>query len=121
MNIMFKIAGKVVTPELNGSILPGITRKSILELLKSEGTPVEERRVSLEELIKAAQDGTLEEAWGCGTAAVVSPVGHLAYRDKVYEINGGKIGGTTARLYDTLTGIQWGTRDDPFGWIVPVE
>ena len=121
MNIMFKIAGKVVTPELNGSILPGITRKSILELLKSEGTPAEERRVSLEELIQAAQDGTLEEAWGCGTAAVVSPVGRLAYKDKVYEINGGKIGETTGRLYDTLTGIQWGTRADPFGWIVPVE
>ena len=120
MNIMFRIAGKVVTPALNGSILPGITRKSILELLRSEGEAPEERRVSLAELVEAAQNGTLEEAWGCGTAAVVSPVGHLAYRDKVYEINGGKIGETTHRLYETLTGIQWGKRPDPFGWIEPV-
>ena len=120
MNIMFKIRGKVCTPMLNGSILPGITRKSILELLKSEGEEPEERRISLEELITAAEDGTLEEAWGCGTAAVVSPVGHLAVGDQVYEINGGKIGPVTQRLYDELTGIQWGKRDDPFGWIVPV-
>lgn len=121
MNIMFKIAGKVVTPALNGSILPGITRKSILELLRGEGADVEERRVSLEELVKAAQDGTLEEAWGCGTAAVVSPVGHLAVGDRVYEINGAKIGPLTQRLYDTLTGIQWGKHDDPFGWTQPIE
>ena len=121
MNIMFKIAGKVVTPALNGSILPGITRKSILELLESEGTPAEERRVSLAELVAAAENGTLEEAWGCGTAAVVSPVGHLMYEGRVYEINGAKIGKVTQHLYDTLTGIQWGKLDDPFGWVVPVE
>ena len=121
MNIMFKIKGKVCTPVLNGSILPGITRKSILELLRSEGVEAEERRISLAELIDAAQDGTLEEAWGCGTAAVVSPVGHLAYEGKVYEINGAKIGPVTQHLYDELTGIQWGKRPDPFNWIVPVE
>ena len=121
MNIMFKIAGKVVTPALNGSILPGITRKSIIELAKSRGEEVEERKISLDELIAAAEDGTLEEAWGCGTAAVVSPVGRLAYKDKVYEINGGKIGPVTQRFYDALTGIQWGRRDDPFGWVVPIE
>ena len=120
MNIMFKIAGKVCTPMLNGSILPGITRKSILELLKSEGTPAEERRISLEELEAAAENGTLDEAWGCGTAAVVSPVGKLAVGDKVYTINGGKIGPVTQKLYDELTGIQWGKAADPFGWIVPV-
>lgn len=116
MNIMFKIAGKVVTPMLNGSILPGITRKSILEFLRNEGAAVEERRVSLAELVEAAENGTLEEAWGCGTAAVVSPVGHLAVGDKVYEINKAQIGPMTQHLYDELTGIQWGKRDDPFGW-----
>ncbi len=121
MNIMFKIDGKICTPALNGSILPGITRKSILALLRSEGTEVEERRISLDELMTAAQNGKLEEAWGCGTAAVVSPVGHLAYQDQVFEISGGKIGPTTQYLYDTLTGIQWGRLPDKFGWVVPVE
>ena len=121
MNIMFKIGGKVCTPMLNGSILPGITRKSILELLRSEGTEPEERRISLEELIAAAEDGSLEEAWGCGTAAVVSPVGHLSYEGKVYEINGAKIGPVTQHLYDELTGIQWGKRPDSFGWVEPLQ
>ena len=120
MNMMFKIAGKVVTPELSGSILPGITRKSILEYLRHIGAEVEERRISLDEVIEACENGTLEEAWGCGTAAVVSPVGHLAFKDSVYEINGAKIGPTTQMLYDAITGIQWGKREDPFGWIVPV-
>ena len=121
MNIMFKIGGKIVTPALNGSILPGITRKSILELVKSKGIDADERRISIDELIEAAENGTLEEAWGCGTAAVVSPVGWLAYKDKVYEISGGKIGEVTQRLYDELTGIQWGRIDDPFGWIYKVK
>lgn len=121
MNIMFKIAGKIVTPALNGSILPGITRKSIIELLASQGIEVEERRISVDELAQAMADGTLEEAWGCGTAAVVSPVGWLAYNDDVYEINGGRIGPMTQKLYDELTGIQWGTRSDDFGWIYDVK
>jgi len=120
MNIMFKIDGKVCTPALNGSILPGITRKSILEWLRAQGEEPEERRISVDELIAAAESGKLEEAWGCGTAAVVSPVGRLAYKDKVYEINEGKIGPTVQRLYDAVTGIQWGRLEDPFGWIVPV-
>ncbi|MBR1497738.1 MAG: branched-chain amino acid aminotransferase [Oscillospiraceae bacterium] len=120
MNIMFKINGKICTPALNGSILPGITRKSILELLRSQGIEAEERKISLDELTAAAENGTLDEAWGCGTAAVVSPVGRLAIGEKIYTINGGKIGPVTQKLYDELTGIQWGKRDDPFGWIVPV-
>jgi len=88
MNMMFKIDGKVVTPALDdGSILPGITRKSILELVRSEGIPVEERKVTLQEIIDAAEAGKLEEAWGCGTAAVVSPVGWLFAEGKEYTIN----------------------------------
>ncbi len=118
MNVMFKISGTVVTPALSGSILPGITRKSIIELLKKEGYPVEERRISVEELAKAMAEGTLEEAWGCGTAAVVSPIGELNYEDHVYVVNEGKIGTLTQHLYDTLTGIQWGKTEDPFGWTV---
>lgn len=116
MNVMFKIAGKIVTPKLTGSILPGITRKSCIEVLQSEGYTVEERLLSVEELGKALQDGTLEEAWGCGTAAVVSPIGELCYKDTKYIINQGKIGQVTQHLYDTLTGIQWGELPDTFGW-----
>ena len=118
MNVMFKISGTVVTPALTGSILPGITRKSIVELLKKEGYKVEERLLSVDELARSMADGTLEEAWGCGTAAVVSPIGELCYKDNVYIVNEGKIGELTQHLYDTLTGIQWGKTEDPFGWTV---
>ena len=116
MNIVFKIAGKVVTPMLNGSILPGITRDSVLTLCRDWGYDVEERRISVDELIAAAHNGTLEEVFGTGTAAVVSPVGKLRYKDEVFEIGGGKIGELTQKLYDELTGIQWGKRPDTRGW-----
>ena len=121
MNVMFKISGEIVTPMLSGSILPGITRKSCIELLKSEGYKVSERLISIEELDKAMADGTLEEAWGCGTAAVVSPIGELCYKGKKYTVGGGKIGEVTQHLYDTLTGIQWGKIEDKFGWTYPVK
>lgn len=120
MNVMFKIDGEIVTPMLTGSILPGITRKSCIELLKSEGYRVSERLVSVDELGEALANGKLEEAWGCGTAAVVSPIGELCYKGEKYVINGGKIGEVTQKLYDTLTGIQWGKTDDPFGWTLPI-
>ncbi len=116
MNVMFKIAGEIVTPALSGSILPGITRKSCIEVLKSEGYTVSERLLSIDELEEALEAGTLEEAWGCGTAAVVSPIGELAYKGKKFTINNGEIGKVTQHLYDTLTGIQWGKLEDKFGW-----
>ena len=116
MNVMFKIAGTVVTPMLTGSILPGITRKSCIELLKSWGVPVEERLLSVDELFEAAKNGTLEEAWCVGTAAVISPIGELAWNEETFEVNQNRIGALSQRLYDELTGIQWGTRPDPFGW-----
>ena len=116
MNVMFKINGEIVTPALTGSILPGVTRNSCIEVLKSKGMSVSERLLSVDELIAAMDNGTLEEAWGCGTAAVVSPIGKLACRGKEYIVNGGKIGEITQMLYDTLTGIQWGKLDDAFGW-----
>ena len=118
MNVMFKINGEIVTPALSGSILPGITRKSIIEVLKDKGYTVSERLLSIDELTAAMADGTLEEAWGCGTAAVVSPIGELAYDGEKYPVNGGEIGPVTQMLYDTLTGIQWGKIDDPYGWTV---
>ncbi len=117
MNVMFKIDGKVVTPKLAGSILPGITRKSIIELLKDEGYTVEERLISVDELISALENGKLEEAWGCGTAAVVSPIGELCHKDVKYAINENKIGALTQHLYDTLTGIQWGKIEDKYNWV----
>ena len=120
MNVMFKISGEIVTPALSGSILPGITRKSIIEVLKGKGYTVSERLLSIDELKEAMANGTLEEAWGCGTAAVVSPIGELNYEGVQYPVNGGQIGPVTQMLYDTLTGIQWGKIDDPYGWTVQV-
>ena len=120
MNIMFKIAGKVVTPMLNGSILPGITRDSILTVCRDWGYEVEERRISVDELVAAAKDGSLEEVWGTDTAAVVSPVNKLRYEDDVMLIGDGGIGELTQKLYDELTGIQWGKLPDKRGWRVTV-
>ena len=121
MNVMFKIAGEIVTPALTGSILPGVTRKSCIEMLKRKGFRVSERLLSVDELRDAMENGTLEEAFGCGTAAVVSPIGKLSYLGKEYEINGGKIGPVTQDLYDSLTGIQWGKLEDTYGWIEKVD
>lgn len=121
MNVMFKVDGKVITPKLTGSILPGITRKSCIQILKDKGIPVEERLFSIDELAEAIQNGTLEEAWGCGTAAVVSPIGELRYKDSDYVVNNGQIGEVTQMLYDTITGIQWGKVPDPYQWIEPIE
>lgn len=120
MNVMFKIDGKVVTPALLGSVLAGITRKSIIEILGSWNIPVEERLLSLDELLESIKTGRLEECWCCGTAAVISPIGELAVDNKKYTINDFKTGSITKKLYDELTGIQWGKRPDPFGWMVPI-
>ena len=116
MNIVFKISGKIVTPALNGSILPGITRNSVLKLCRDWGYEVEERKISVDELVEAAHNGTLEEVFGTGTAAVVSPVGKLRYKDDVFAIGDGGIGELTQKLYDEITGIQWGKNADPYGW-----
>ncbi|NLH00663.1 MAG: branched-chain amino acid aminotransferase [Clostridiales bacterium] len=120
MNVMFKIGGKIITPALTGSVLPGITRKSCIELLKSWGQEVEEREFSVDELIASAKNWTLEEAWGTGTAAVISPIGEIAFEGTDYQIGEGKIGPLTQKLYDTLTGIQWGKTEDKFGWSLKV-
>lgn len=116
MNIFFKIDGEVVTPALNGSILEGITRKSIIELLKYWNIPILERRISIQEIQQSYHDGLLEEAFGTGTAAVISPVGELFYQNQKLVINNGETGPLAKKLYDTLTGIQTGIEPDPFGW-----
>ena len=121
MNVMFKINGEVVTPTLEtGTVLPGVTRRSIIQLLKDRGQSVTERLFSVQEFVEAVEAGAIEEAWGCGTAAVVSPIGKLIYNGKEYTIGDGSIGTLTQSLYDELTGIQWGKRADGYGWIFPV-
>jgi len=121
MNIFFKIDGKIVTPELNGSILPGITRDSVLTICRDWGLPVEERKISVDELIEAQKTGKLEEVFGSGTAAVISPVGKLRYKDDVMTIGNGEIGEISQKLYDTVTGIQLGKLEDKFGWRLEVK
>jgi len=120
MNIFFVIDGEVITPKLTGSVLPGITRKSAIEICKNKGYKVSERRISIEEVAKAYDEGKLDEVFGTGTAAVISPVGHLKWGDKVMTINDNKIGEISQMLYDTLTGIQWGKLPDDYNWIVKI-
>ncbi len=120
MNIFFKINGKIVTPVLNGSILPGITRDSTIQICKSWGYEVIERRISVDEIIATQKSGELEEVFGTGTAAVISPVGKLRYVDDVMTIGDGGIGPVSQKLYDTMTGIQYGKTEDPFGWRVKI-
>lgn len=121
MNVMFKINGKVITPALEGSILSGVTRRSSIEMLRSFGMEVEERKISIDEIVEAYDKGILEEAFGTGTAAVISPIGELNYNGKIMVINNGKIGETAQKLYDNLTGIQWGNLEDKFNWTVEVK
>lgn len=121
MNIFFKINGVVVTPELNGSILPGVTRDSVIALCKEWGVPVEERKISVDEVVSAAESGAMEECFGTGTAAVISPVGELRYEEEKMPIGEGKIGQLTQKLYDTITGIQLGKIEGPEGWSVEVQ
>lgn len=120
MNVFFNIDGELITPDLGDSVLPGITRDSILQLLRHWGIPTVERRLSVEEIFDAHKEGRLIEAFGCGTAAVVSPIGKLEYAGNTIAIADGKTGALTQKVYDTLTGIQTGREPDPFGWVVEV-
>ncbi|MDO5559196.1 MAG: branched-chain amino acid aminotransferase [Oscillospiraceae bacterium] len=117
MNIFFVIDNEIITPALQGSILPGITRKSTVELAKSWGYKVSEKRISIQEVADAYDAGKLQEVFGTGTAAVISPVGHLKWGDKVMTINNNEIGPISQKLYDTMTGIQYGKLEDKFNWI----
>ena len=120
MNVFFVLGDEVVTSELRGSILPGITRKSVIEILKYWGYKVSERRITVDELMEAYKEGKFTEMFGSGTAAVISPVGLLRYKDFDMKLSDGKIGALSQKLYDELTGIQWGKKEDPFGWTVKV-
>lgn len=121
MNIFFKFNDELVTPALNGSILGGITRKSVVELAKHMGIKVSERTVPIAEVFERHAKGELEEVFGSGTAAVVSPVCELNMKGNKITINNGEMGELTKKLYDTLTGIQWGRLEDPFGWTMEVK
>ena len=121
MNILFKIKGEVVTPELDGSILNGITRRTVLAVAKSWGVPAVERRISIDEVIAAHKDGTLEEVFGSGTAAVISPVSALAYKGEEMVIGDGKIGPFAQKMYDFIEGIHTGEIEDTFGFIEYAE
>jgi branched-chain amino acid aminotransferase len=121
MNIMVKIGDEIITPPLAGAILAGVTRDSILTLLRDWGHTVSERPITIDEVFAAGRNGTLQEMWGTGTAAVVSPVGVLGYRDERITINHGETGPLTQKLYDAITGIQYGTSNDEHGWAVPLK
>lgn len=121
MNVFFIINGEAITPSLEGSILPGITRDSVIELLKSWGVKVSERRLEITELFDAAEKGLLNEAFGTGTAAVISPIGELNWNEKKIIINNEKIGDLSMKLYQTMTGIQYGELPDTMGWAVEVK
>jgi branched-chain amino acid aminotransferase len=120
MNIMIRIGDEVVTPPLTGTILPGVTRDSALHLMRKWGLRVSERQISIDDVVHAHRRGSLKEVWGTGTAAVISPVGELAYKGDRMVINEGKIGSLTQRLYDAIVGIQYGQAPDPDGWTVEV-
>lgn len=119
-NAFFIINGKIITPPLDGTILPGITRDSVIRLLKDQGYKVSEKRLTIDEVFATAKDGSLSEMFATGTAAVISPVGHLCYKGEEITINGSKIGPVAQQTYDTLYGIQTGTVEDPYGWSVPI-
>lgn len=116
MNIFFRIDGHIVTPELRGTILPGVTRDAAITLLRENGHDVIERRITIDEIVEASKGGALEEAFGAGTAAVISPVGTMAYRGEEIRVNANASGPVTQWLYDRITGIQLGEHDDPHGW-----
>lgn len=120
MNIFFKIDGEIVTPALGGTILPGVTRDSVITLCKDMGLKVTERSITIDEVVKAASSGALEEIFGSGTAAVISPVSNFRYQDKDYLVADGKTGATANALFDEITGIQLGSRPDKHGWVVNI-
>ncbi|MCL2877745.1 MAG: branched-chain amino acid aminotransferase [Acidobacteria bacterium] len=120
MNVMFQIGDEVITPELGDSILPGVTRSSVIEVLRSWDVRVSERRISIDELHSAARSGALRESFGTGTAAVISPIGAFNINGELLRVADGDIGPLSRKLYDTLTGIQWGRLPDPFGWTCEV-
>jgi len=119
-NIFFVIDDELVTPPLGGTILAGVTRDSVLQLARHWGLKVRERPISIDEVIKGCQSGALTEAFASGTAAVVSPIGEIGYLDEDFQVADGRVGELSQKLYEVITGIQYGHTDDPFGWRVRI-
>ena len=120
MNIFFVIDDEIVTPKLNGTILPGITRKSVLELARHWDLKTSERRISIDEVLEGLESGRVSEVFGAGTAAVISPVGLLHYRGQSSQVGDGQTGPVAKRFFEHLTAIQYGRENDPFGWVETV-
>ncbi len=120
MNIFFRIKDEVITPALAGTILPGVTRDSVLRLASDMGSKVTERSISIEEVVAAVEDGTLQEIFGSGTAAVISPVSLFRYKGKDYVVGDGKTGELSAKLFEEMTGMQTGVKPDPYGWVINI-
>ncbi len=121
MNIFFVTDDELVTPKLSGSILSGITRDSVIQLAEKWGLPVTERRISIDELVSLHGEGKVQEVFGSGTAAVISPVGEIKYKDRLMKVGNGEVGPWARKFFDAITGIQYGRTDDPHGWVMKVE
>lgn len=121
MNICFRIGDELVTPPLTGSILPGVTRDSVIQLARHWGIKVSERPISIDEVVETIDSGAMKEIFGTGTAAVISPVGEICYKDRHHQVGAGGVGEWSQKFYDEIVGIQYGIKEDPFGWIHEVK
>ena len=121
MNVFFHIGDELITPHLSGTILAGMTRASVIQLARDWGMKVSERRLSMDEVIAASEKGTLKEAFGTGTAAVISPIGLIHHKGKNISVNKGKVGELSLKLYDAITGIQYGEKPDKHGWVYKIK
>lgn len=121
MNIFFRLGDELITPPLTGSILPGVTRDSVIQLARHWGIPVHERLISIDEVVETTESGAMKEIFGTGTAAVISPVGEIYYKEQRHQVQDGGVGEWSQRLYDEIVGIQYGTKEDPFGWVHKLE
>jgi branched-chain amino acid aminotransferase len=121
MNMFFVMGDQVITPPLTGSILPGITRDSVMQIVNSWGMKMSEQSITIDEVISGAKNGNLREAFGTGTAAVISPVGQITYRGEDFIVAGGKMGDLSQRLYNEIVAIQYGEKEDPFGWRMRID
>jgi len=120
MNMFFRIHDELITAPLNGSILPGVTRDSVIQIVKDWGIKMTERSLTIDEVISAARNGSLKEAFGAGTAAVISPVGQITYKGEDFIVAGGQMGELSHRLYDKIVAIQYRRKPDPYGWVVKI-
>jgi branched-chain amino acid aminotransferase len=120
MNIFFRIQDEIITPALEGTILPGVTRESVITHAKALGMKVAERGITIEEVVSAADNGSLQEVFGSGTAAVISPVSHFRYKGRDYQVGDGRTGEVAGKLFEDLTGMQTGLKPDPYGWVVNI-